>query len=111
MKTKQPRKPYFNPYVLKQVLEDVYLSPMVKELLKKEGKSYKQDFLFPNIRDRFMPEANKIIEGIEDTVIHETLIQLFYEYEVYVNPSERDKQRWYDELREQFDLPSDYNFE
>ncbi|MCB4338965.1 hypothetical protein BJQ93_01287 [Bacillus subtilis] len=83
----------------------------VKELLKKEGKSYKQDFLFPNIRDRFMPEANKIIEGIEDTVIHETLIQLFYEYEVYVNPSERDKQRWYDELREQFDLPSDYNFE
>ncbi|AGZ58564.1 hypothetical protein BACIH_3850 [Bacillus amyloliquefaciens] len=50
---------------------------MVKELLKKEGKSYKQDFLFPKIRDRFMPEANKIIEGIEDTVIHEPLIQLF----------------------------------
>ena len=84
---------------------------MVKELLKKGGKSYKQDFLFPNIRDRFIPEANKIIEDIENTVIHETIFQLFTEYEVYINPSEHDKQRWYDELRQQFDLPSDYNFE
>ncbi|WP_306373067.1 hypothetical protein [Bacillus subtilis] len=38
MKIKQPMKPYFNPYVLKQVLEDVYLSPMGKRVIEERGK-------------------------------------------------------------------------
>ncbi len=39
------RKPYFDPVIFEKVLEDVYLSPIAKELLNSRSE-YKQNFLF-----------------------------------------------------------------
>ncbi|WP_249704713.1 hypothetical protein [Bacillus zhangzhouensis] len=111
MQINKKRKPYFNPYVLRQVLEDLDLPPIAREVLNKDRQSHKHNFLFPNFREKLIPAANKIVEDIEWVIEQETLYQLFEVYEEYINPSEEDIQFWYEELREQFNLPSDYEFE
>lgn len=105
------RKPYFDPFIFKKVLEDVYLPPIARQILNTENNSHKQTFLFPNIRERFIPEIKKIVEDIDLSVKEEMHYQMFYEYEQYINPSDYDKQCWYDELREHYGLPIDYDFE
>ncbi len=108
-KNKQ-RKPYFDPFIFQKVLEDVYLPPIAKEILN-SGSEHKQNFLFPNIRDSFIPEIEKRLKFIERAIKDETHYYLYYEYEEYIKPAEEDKQRWFNELREYYGLPSDYEFE
>lgn len=104
------RKPYFDPYIFRKVLEDVYLPPIAKELLEPTSVTHKQKFLFNNIRERFLESVKKEVDIINDVVEYETCYQ-FYEYMEYLNHSDEEKQRWFDELREQYELPSDYEFE
>ncbi len=104
------RKPYFDPVIFEKVLEDVYLSPIAKEILNSRSE-YKQNFLFPYVREKFIPQIEERVKFIERAVKDETLYQLFYEYNEYIKHKEEDKQRWYNELREQYGLPSDYEFE
>jgi len=57
-----------------------------------------------------LESVKKEVDIINDVVEYETCYQ-FYEYMEYLNHSDEEKQRWFDELREQYELPSDYEFE
>jgi hypothetical protein len=104
------RKPYFDPYILEKVLEYTYLPSCAQEILYPWKFTYRQTFLFPGLREVFKKKLEEKREVIKDVVRMEMEYQL-YECLEYIDPSEEDKQRWFAELREQFNLPPDYEFE
>ncbi|XQY91890.1 hypothetical protein ACNRWW_20810 [Metabacillus sp. HB246100] len=111
MKNNQKKwNPYFDPYIFQKVLEDVYLPPIAREILKPRSLTHKHNFLFPKVKERFLPEIERRVKLIDSIVKEETIYQ-FYEYEKYLNHTEEDKQWWFNDLREHYKLPSDYDFE
>lgn len=103
-------KPYFDPYIFQKVLEDVYLPPIAKEILDPGYVTHKQTFLFPHIRDRFLLQLEEQLRYINRAVKDETLFHLNV-WQEYLNHSEEEKRVWFDVLREQYQLPIDYQFE
>lgn len=103
-------KPYFDPYIFQKVLEYAWLPRIAKEIQEPGSVSHKQSFLLSGFKER----AKKYIEGrqrlIEEVVQEETFFQ-FEVLQVYIGTGEEDKQKWFKQLREDFNLPDDYKFE
>jgi len=104
------RKPYFDPYIYQKVLEDVFLSPIAKELLFPWNVKNKHKFLFAVTKERFYSSSLKEKNLIESVVDEELDYQLKKLMD-YIGSGEEEKQQWFESLREEFNLPSDYKFE
>lgn len=70
----------------------------------------KQKFLFSGIKEEFKITLLKQKKYIEKVVVEEVDFK-FSQMMDYIGYCEEDKQRWFEELKEQFNLPSDYEFE
>ena len=70
----------------------------------------KQKFLFSGIKEEFKITLLKQKKYIEK-VVEEEMGFKFSHMTDYIGYCEEDKQRWFEELGEQFNLPSDYEFE
>ena len=103
-------KPYFDPYIYTQVLEDAWLPAIAKETLKPESVTHKHKFLFPETKERFkklLLEKDYLIESVVDE-------ELDYQLSImmeFIESGEKEKLQWFDKLRKEFNLPSDYKFE
>lgn len=103
-------KPYFDPYIYKKVLEDTWLPPVAKEILRPWCVTHKHKFLFPGTKERFksfLLEEEKHIESIVDEELAYQLSKMLE----YIGSGEEEKLRWFNELKEEFNLPHDYKFE
>lgn len=108
MKTK--KKPcYFDPYIYQKVLEDAWLPSIAEEILMPWRVRYKHKFLFAGFKERAKEFLEKEEKFISDVVDEET----FYNWKElieYIGFSEEEQQQWFEKLREDFNLPPDYEF-
>lgn len=104
------KKPYFDPDIYKKVLEDAWLPPIAKEILKPWSVTHKHRFLFPGTKDRFKGFSIEEEKFINRVVEEESDYQFRIMME-YIETGEKEKQQWFEELRRDFNLPPDYKFE
>lgn len=108
---KENKKPrYFDPYIYKKVLEDAWLPPIAKEILKPWSVSHKHRFLFNEFKERAEQYFKAKQEFIDSLVIEEIYYKLDGLFE-YIGTSEEEKHEWFEQLRKDFNLPLDYKFE
>ncbi|MGX9952679.1 hypothetical protein ACS9SB_0022040 [Bacillus subtilis] len=108
MKKKKPQ--YFDPFIYQKCLEDTMLSPIAKEILKPQSVSLRHKFLFDDLKKKLkerLQEEQRFIESIVEEELYHRLDEIFK----YIGIGEKDKQQWFDHLREEFNLPADYKFE
>lgn len=101
---------YFDPYIFKKVLEDVMISPIAKEILEPRSMSHRHRFLFPEIKSVLKENLEARQRIIEDIVLWETDYQVERLLE-YIGIDEKEKQQWFAQLRADFKLPQEYEFE
>jgi len=90
---------YFNPHIFKKVLEHILLPPKHFQ---------RSQFLFPEIAP-LMEEHIKAKKAVIQDIL---LREIDYQEEVYLGyVGEEAKERWFSQLREDYELPSDYEFE
>ncbi len=104
------KPPYFDPYIYRKVWEDSWLPPISKEILEPRSVSLKHKFLFSGFKERAKEFFEKEQKFIEEMVQEEIAYQFEY-LQDYIGFNEEEKQRWFKQLREDFNLPDDYNFE
>ncbi|WP_144789995.1 hypothetical protein [Lysinibacillus fusiformis] len=112
---------YFDPYIYKKLQEDIWLLPRVKEIADIEAKyfngEYQQTLLFPYIEpifERYLEGKKRDLERTKELIDHLVLDELFYRIEVlqeYIGIDEKEKQQWFAQLREVYNLPLEYEFE
>lgn len=112
---------YFNPYIYKKLHEDIWLLPRVKEIADIEAEyfngEYQQTFLFPYIKpifERYLEGKKRDLEKTKEFIDHLVLEESFYRIEVlqeYIGIGEKEKQQWFAQLREVYNLPPEYEFE
>ncbi len=101
---------YFDPYIFKKVLEDVMLPPIAKEILEPQSMSHRHRFLFHEIKSVLKENLEARQKIIEDMVLLETDFQVERLLE-YIGIDEKEKQQWFAQLRADFKLPPEYEFE
>ncbi|HDR4427072.1 TPA: hypothetical protein QCP92_002674 [Bacillus cereus] len=106
----EKEKPYFDPYIFQKVLEDVRLPTFSNQVLRPWNVLAKQKFLFCGFEKQvkmYLEEEQKLIRNI----VNEEMNYFLSCVEDYIRPSEEDRQRWFEKIRDNFGLPPDYKFE
>lgn len=100
---------YFDPYVYEKVLEHYYLPSTANQVLRPWSVKHKQRYLSEEMKknvEETVEKRKQKIDGFVQLYIQEYL----EECSDYLH-CEVDKQEWFDELREDYGLPLDFEFE
>lgn len=99
---------YFDSNIFKKVMEDVTFPPIAKEILEPLSMPYKHRFLFPEIKPVLKEKLEEMQRDIEEIVQWE---MDFQEEVGYIKTGKKEKQQWFAQLREVYNLPQEYEFE
>lgn len=121
LKRKKVKPGYFNPDIYRKLHEDRWLLPRAKKIADIEARyfneEYQQTFLFPCIEpifERYLEGKKRDLEKTKEFIDHLVLEESFYHIEVlqeYIRIGEKEKQQWFAQLREVYNLPLEYEFE
>lgn len=102
-------KLYFDPFIYQQLLENAWITQKEKEILFPWNFPYKQTLLFPEIKEQIREVAIKN-QRFSDSVVEEEISDRLEAIWEYIGITDKDRQAWLDEIKEEFNLPDDYKF-
>lgn len=103
-------KLYFDPFIYRQLLENAWITQKEKEILFPWKFPYKQTLLFPEIKEQIKEVAIQN-QRFSDSVVDEEISERLERIWEYIGITDKDRQAWLDERKEEFNLLDDYKFE